>query len=299
MSSCVMWYRLPIAVLVVVSIVAPSPLDVSAQNVATPIQCGTVLEAELTVDNTAHFYSIQLSAGDTIIVRIDPIGQIIDYALDINDPRDHRIHNAGWYYDGRESENSVEVSATGQYAIKIYGDTGRDPIGAYTLSVGCALRNGTVISPGDIVLPSEPVGPTIPEAPSWTTPEFGFAGLPPVDFAGAARLPIPAGIPMTGAVTPTGGEILGYALQGNAGDVVELTFTRLSGNLNLGLIVLSEGNELAFQASLITTTTLSTQFTLPSTGEYTAGVFRVDLLAPAVPEATAFQIQAVVNPPVP
>ncbi len=101
---------------------------------------------------------------------------------------------------------------------------------------------------------------------------------------------------MTGGVTPSGGEILGYLVNGNEGDVLELHFTRLSGNLNLGLVVLSQNNELIFQASLITTNSLTAQLTLPSTGDYTVGVFRVDLLPPDTPEPTSFQIQAVVNP---
>ncbi|MAS36277.1 MAG: hypothetical protein CL610_19895 [Anaerolineaceae bacterium] len=101
---------------------------------------------------------------------------------------------------------------------------------------------------------------------------------------------------MTGGVTPSGGEILGYLVNGNEGEVLELHFTRLSGNLNLGLIVLSQSNELVFQASLITTNNFTTQLTLPSTGDYTVGVFRVDLLPPEAPQPTTFQIQAVVNP---
>ncbi len=101
---------------------------------------------------------------------------------------------------------------------------------------------------------------------------------------------------MTGAITPTGGEILGYTLNASADDVLDLTFTRLSGNLNLGLVVLWADNQVVFQASLVTSETLSTRFTLPSAGQYTIGVFRIDLLPPAAPEATAFQLQATLNP---
>jgi hypothetical protein len=41
---------------------------------------------------------------------------------------------------------------------------------------------------------------------------------------------------------------------------------------------------------------LNTRFTLPTAGQYTIGVFRIDLLPPAAPEATAFQVQGTLNP---
>jgi hypothetical protein len=154
--------------------------------------------------------------------------------------------------------------------------------GAYTLFLGCTLRDGTVIQPGDT--PSQESSSSSTSSSEPQAPVFsgvGFPGLAPVDFA---RIPMIANTPMTGAITPTGGEIL------------DLTFTRLSGNLNLGLVVLSVDNQVVFQASLVTSQTLSTRFTLPSAGTYTIGVFRIDLLPPAAPEATAFQLQASLNP---
>ena len=60
--------------------------------------------------------------------------------------------------------------------------------------------------------------------------------------------------------------------------------------------VLSANNEVVFQASLVTSESLSTRLTLPSAGQYTIGVFRIDLLPPASPEATAFQITGTLNP---
>lgn len=104
------------------------------------------------------------------------------------------------------------------------------------------------------------------------------------------------GTPMSAAITPAGGETIGFTFDANAGDTLDLSFTRLSGNLNLGLAVLSANNEVVYQASLVTSQTMTTRFTLPSTGRYSIGVFRIDLLPPAAPEATAFQIQGVLNP---
>jgi hypothetical protein len=61
--------------------------------------------------------------------------------------------------------------------------------------------------------------------------------------------------------------------------------------MNLGLVVLSESNEIFFQASLVTSEALSTRFTLPVAGQYTIGVFRIRLVEPAAVEPTVFQLK--------
>ncbi|MEZ4620730.1 MAG: hypothetical protein R2867_35195 [Caldilineaceae bacterium] len=63
---------------------------------------------------------------------------------------------------------------------------------------------------------------------------------------------------------PTGNEILSFTLDSTAGDTLDLRYTRVSGNMNLGLVVLSAENEVFFQASLVTSTSLT--FTLPTAG---------------------------------
>jgi len=162
-------------------------------------------------------------------------------------------------------------------------------IGSFILYVGCRFRDGTVVNPGDAM--PEPTPEAVVD-----TPEFGFPGLSPVDFASAVNLPLVAATPMTGVITVTGDEILGFQFDASAGDSLALDFSKLSGNLNLGLVVLSAGNEVVFQASLVTSESLSTRLTLPSMGQYTIGVFSIDLLPPASPEATAFQITGTLNP---
>lgn len=83
---------------------------------------------------------------------------------------------------------------------------------------------------------------------------------------------------------------LAIGLDAAAGDTLDLNYTRVSGNMNLGLVVLSENNEVFFQASLVTSEALSTQFTLPEAGQYTIGVFRISLVEPAAVEPTVFQL---------
>ncbi len=60
--------------------------------------------------------------------------------------------------------------------------------------------------------------------------------------------------------------------------------------MNLGLVVLSENNEVFFQASLVTSESLATTFTLPTAGAYTIGVFRISLVEPAGVAPTVFQL---------
>ncbi|MBZ0300536.1 MAG: hypothetical protein K8J31_12380 [Anaerolineae bacterium] len=160
------------------------------------------------------------------------------------------------------------------------------------------MRNGTVIEPGDAIPASRGsisgASSGVTSAPSFSG--VGFPGLAPVDFANAVKLPLIPATPMAGAITPTGGEILGFQIDASAGDVLDLSLNRLSGNLNLGLVVLSSSSEVVSYGGLITGDTLSTRLTLPSAGQYTIGVFRVDLLPPADPQATAFQVTGTLNP---
>ena len=110
------------------------------------------------------------------------------------------------------------------------------------------------------------------------------------------QIPLPLGQSSQGTIPVIGDSIFGLTFDGNAGDVFALDFAKQSGNLNLGIVILSAPNEVVFQASLVTSDSLSTRLTLPTTGQYTIGVFRIDLLPPANPEATAFQITGTLNP---
>ena len=56
--------------------------------------------------------------------------------------------------------------------------------------------------------------------------------------------------------------------------------------MNLGLVVLPAENELFFQASLVPSESLATTFTLP-----TIGLFRINLVEPAVVAPTVFQLR--------
>ena len=273
---------------------------------ATVVQCGTVVEGELLEDgNKEQVYSISLAAGDTLNFQLVPIGQTLNLEIRIFTPAheqlswirpDGRTTGSDSTGNGGVEEGSTPVlSARGIYTIEVEGYYSED-IGSYTLNIGCTLRDGTIVLPGD----AAPVNTAaVGTGTTVTAPSFsgvGFPGLMPVDFSNVAHIPMIPGAPMSGAVTGSGGEILGFTFEASAGNKVDLSFARLSGNLNLGLVVLSAENQVVFQASLVTSESLTTRFTLPSGGQYTIGVFRIDLLPPAAAEATAYTVQATVNP---
>jgi hypothetical protein len=269
---------------------------VQAQNTPVPVECGNILEAEVPTDyvlsNTApnaHYYTLRLTPGDKLTVEVKPIGSAPNFFFRLHDPANTLIFDTGWgnVPGGAERLENYEVGATGIYTIGI----GSQPPGAYTLSIGCIFRNGTVINPGDIIStsPGADNGPIVEVTRAFSG--VGFPGLAPIDMASVARIPMIPATPITGAVSATGGEILAYTFDADAGSKYTFEFSRLSGNLNLGLVVLSPDNTVAFQASLVVSETVATRLMLPSDGQYLIGVFRIDVNPPATAEPTAFQLQ--------
>lgn len=55
--------------------------------------------------------------------------------------------------------------------------------------------------------------------------------------------------------------------------------------------MLSEENEVFFQASFVASTSLVATFTLPTAGEYTTGVFRTSLVEPDLMQSAALRQQ--------
>ncbi|MBZ0294906.1 MAG: hypothetical protein K8L99_20255 [Anaerolineae bacterium] len=262
----------------------------------TPVACGDTITAELENDEMAY-YGLDLNAGNTMNLKLEQIGNVNDIRFRVYDRGDNNLitlnvevaGQAGpgnaWLHGANELTLTVPISGT--YKIEVYDRN--NVVGTYTLYINC-VKSGVEIKAGEPP-PAEEADsdPNVSLPPAFSG--VGFPGLPPVDFSNVARLPLPLDVAMSGAVTPTGGEIIGFTLDAEEGDVIDLNLTRLSGNLNLGLVMLSADNQVVFQASLIISDTLFTRLTIPSTEQYTIGVFRVDLLPPDAPQATAFQVQ--------
>jgi hypothetical protein len=301
---------------------------------AVVAQCGSIIDSEFSSNYEEQNFSIDVNAGDALDISVIPLGTQLKTSILITGPTNLGIGmSMGWdpepsYFIYNEVEqqpkiNSGILSATGKYTIRVINfqfytyyydrDDYNSPsnaggVGAYTVYIGCTLRDGTVINPGDTAseiteataTPTEYINPLGELVATFTpTPSFsgiGFPGLSPVDFSQAFLFPLIVGQSNNGQMPTNANAVVGYTLDAAASDILDLTFTRLSGNLNLGLVVLSSDNQVVFQASLITSTTLNTRFTLPSAGQYTIGVFRIDLIPPETPEATAFQLQGSLNP---
>jgi hypothetical protein len=302
------------------------PLAVQAQTIGT-IQCGDIVEGEVSGaqsqiirrlggEKRADDYRLEVQAGTKINLTVNPLGGTLNAAFVLVDSGDNDILLINDALDGQPEALTDFPLGSSDQILRIVGakpgqiqrrdlsgnyfwgdntfssSNAGSYFGAYEIKLGCTLRDGRVIEPGESA-DAAPVNTggeqTQPAAPAFSG--IGFVGLSPVDFTAIARLPLPAGIAMSGAVTPTGSEILGYTFEATEGNTLNLAFSRLSGNLNLGLVVLLGDNQVVYQSSLINTETMNAVFKAPATGTYTVAMYRINLLPPATPEATAFQIQ--------
>lgn len=300
----IMYRPIPILILVYFFLL-PSPSY--AQSIR-PIVCGDeILFAETSANEVFHDYRLEISAGTKLNITIAPIGSTFNLMVFLyhEDGKDfYRVNDVA--AGGIETISDLNVSSSNPImrvlgigpnvtSTSVTTDRQSSYFGAYQISLGCTLRDGTVIEPGDTMTADTGSGGStgVVPAPVAAFSGTGFPGLAPVDFANVSALPLSVG---GGTMTPNNSEITAFTFDANAGDVFQLDFTRLAGNLNLGLVVLSASNEVVFQASLVTSESLSTRLTLPSAGVYTIGVFRVDLLPPGDPQATAFQVTGTLNP---
>jgi len=264
--------------------------DVEAQQLT--LECGDRFESELTTAQPDQDYQMLINAGTTINLAATPIGNTFNVDLFLNDASGSRIAAATVGGQG-QSEEIIDLIVSSTNPVLIV-DGRSSSIGAYTLTLGCTLRDGTVIEPGDEAPQITSNPNTSPAQPAFSG--FGFPGLAAQDFSQGVTVPLTLGSPNAGRISDGFVGIFGFSFSGNAGDLMDLSFERSSGNLNLGLAVISADSEVVYQASLINAESMSARFTLPSDGEYTIGVFRIDLLPPASPEATAFQIISTLNP---
>lgn len=251
-----------------------------------PIECGDVYPGEL-VDQQPQRYQLQLIPGTVISLRVEPIGSGFNPHLLLKDKIGNIITTQNANIEGEMEEITDYVVATTNPTLVISGDrsgsryTGRQDsntsLGAYTIYLDC-------------------VGvPTPLPIPTQSSSGFGPPPLPPQDFAVGVTLPLQAGIANPGTISAGFQGIFGYTFEASAGNTVDLSFVRQSGNLSLGLAVVGADNTTVFQTSLIGTTSLNATFPIPVSQTYTIGVYVINIGAPASPENTGFTIQAAVD----
>lgn len=279
-----------------------------AQSATLP--CGGITKGNFRQASQTDSYSLALKEGDKMFVNVKASGDTLTLGLTVRDPigRDYFAQGLGkeWTYE------SPTLAGEGTYTILVwntlYGRQGG--LGSYTLSVGCTLADGTVIragsggasapAPQPTARPGATAAPTVApaSAAAQPTPAFsgvGFPGLPPKDFSAAFEVPLQVTVPFTGSVSPGAADTLTLPFDGKAGDVLTLDFARVSGNLNLGVVLLNDKNQILFHSTIVASDLVSTRLRLPTAGRYTVGVFRIDLVTPQKPEKTTFRIQAKVT----
>jgi hypothetical protein len=294
-----------VLLLILIQIFLLPNLTGNAQNETT---CGTILEGAFIRDIEDHDYRIQLYAGDNVVVSAEALGDFLKMRIVLYrpatriTPAEIILHSPDKWMQAENKPvlDSGIVSETGVYVVQVSnyfgttwaGDPNPQGRGAYTLYIGCTLRDGTIIEPGD----AEPV-----RVDSQSELPGNSSNLAPTTLEGSVVIPLISGLAMSGAIGTEGIPPYTYTLNAIGGNTLTLQVDHISGNLNLGIVVVSPDNQILFYGGLIASNTLSTTLTLPidsqpAERQYTIGVFRVDLLPPAVPEATAFQVLGTLNP---
>jgi len=251
------------------------------------VQCGDTITDAFTDENQFLSYIVTLQPGDTIRVTANRFGDYLQFDGSDNvilAPSGSRVaENDSYVRSANIDIASGVLYEPGDYTIQFRNYMA---FGAFTFSVSCTRDGG----PSYSVLTRVP-----PETASFSG--FGFPGLAPYDLSNILRIPVSQNSTTSFVLATDGDEGIGLRLEGNAGDNVDLSFSRISGNLNLGLIAISENNEMLFQASLVTANSMSTTFILPTSGSYTIAIFRIYILPPAAPLATHFELQVNVRFP--
>lgn len=292
---------------------------ISMAQSSVEVHCGDIIEAELTASTRSHSYKLQVSAGTELNMGVTPIGASLNPIIFLIDQGDNLIAVVNSKSAGEsEAVSNFVVSSSNPEIVVIGNDSGntstfyylyeaRDvsgylgtTLGLYQLSIGCKDRQGNVINPGDNLIPPTPQPADNGENnnnPPINAPfsGFGFPGLAPVDFTNGVTIPLQVNALNIGSILTGFEGIFGFSFSAEAGQAMSLDFTRTAGNLNLGIVLLSADNQVAFQASLVTSTTLSTDLVIPVSGEYTLGVFRIDLIPPSAPENAAFTLTTTLN----
>ncbi len=276
------------------------------------IVCGDNIEAEFTTIREERTYSITADAGTTVTVTIRSIAQQPRMFALVTDPSDFGIAISDGRMDAGQTvyfpgtlQSQIQLKdlilpATGKYTLRLVNFVFRNfnfsnsdymvspydgvgGTGLYSILIECINRNGTPIPP------LEDSGSDTTQ--SNDTPQSPIESILP-DFSIVARIPLILDLPMGGGISGNANSLSAYSFEGVKDQQLTLDIKRIAGNLNIGVIVFSPSNEVLSLSSLIGVNNLAVSSILPSDGQYTVGVFRLDLLSPSTTENTAFQIQA-------
>lgn len=114
------------------------------------LSCADTPQAEFTTSFEVHDYIIQLNPGDQLSVKVSPIGDYLQTALELFEPAQDRIVFQGNLQKEASFETKI-LSGRGSYRIKVrnYGlypderinfkEKGR--AGVYTMTLTCTLAS--------------------------------------------------------------------------------------------------------------------------------------------------------------
>lgn len=131
--------RLAHAALVIGLLIHPN--IASAQIEISP---GESIDGEFTQNGQEQHYTVQMGAGERLLVHIESEGETLFTYFEVFDPGGNQVE-AGKYNKREHDLQSRKLSARGAYLIKVWNNRG---VGNYTISVGKIDREGKEIPPG-------------------------------------------------------------------------------------------------------------------------------------------------------
>ena len=268
-------------VLITIPILAQTSVDVN---------CGDIIEAELTAQSRTHSYKLQISAGTELDIFVTPIGSSLNPYIALIDPGDNIITQVNSSLDGELETISGFVVSSSNPEIVIIGispgnnlasfDTSHirmghfylgKTLGLYQLAIGCKDRQGNVINPGDTLVVEET---STPSDRAIICTGLCFPGIDAVDFSAGIEIPIQAGQAQT---APVGGDLVTlYTYDATAGSSATLSIKRVSGDISAGVAVIhKDSNDIVFIGGMPYTDSLSANLIFPADGAYVIGLFQL------------------------
>ncbi|MEL6150325.1 MAG: hypothetical protein AAFU54_00245 [Chloroflexota bacterium] len=293
-----------------VSCVDASGTVVSDNNLVNGVQCGGEVENTFLRPDELHRYYLNLQTGDALTVNAFTLdGEFADMTIELGlySPNNDEIDRVNDMFKAFERVlNTGPLSQTGTYRlyIRAFDDTNDD----YRVTISCELASGQVIPNNrdtrivlaPTVMDAAPITDFSAQAappPADSNPAPAVAPSPgnmpallPSQLVSTIEIPLVMGIPGSGVITADFEGMYGFVVDAGMDNALRLDFARVSGNENIGVIVLSEVGAVVFQASITSGNTLSTDFIAPSSGTYTIGVYPLNIAPPFDPQPTAFTV---------
>jgi hypothetical protein len=265
--------------------------DTVAQGYPT-VSCGASVTSEFTESYQYITYAISLQPGDTIAVAAN---RSYDYLEFVGNSSSGIFAPSGSHvgvFSGRDGVTRASSGVLGERGNYLIRFRNLEAYGEFQFVVTCT-RQGELYD--ETQPPTQPTNFPQPTPIAIDFSGVGFVGLGPIDFSNVALVPLILDLPLTASIAPQETSVFGLSFTANAGDILDISAQRSVGDLGVGFVIFAKPNTLVFIAGPVSASTFSTQVTLPQTGEYVIGLFRMGELPPGA-QATAFQITASINP---